>query len=142
MGCTIGRMRFINKLESYSTIEVNTLLSTNSTRFESIENSINANTSAIASLTQQDAVLTEFNNLKPVVHTNQTAISNLQVTDNSLQNQMQSNYLGYFDITNNRLPTLTNLVNSNTTAISTITSVNNNQTNTLNLHVTAISFFF
>ena len=103
-----------------------------------MKNDVDASKTAIATLAAQDAVLTEFNDLKLVVQGNQTTIANLQVQDTSLSNQIQANYLGYFNITNNRPPTLTSTVNSNTTAIANITSINVMQTNTKNSHMTAI----
>ena len=54
--------------------------------------------------------------------------------DTSLSNQTQANYLGYFDITNNRIPELTSTVNSNITAITQLsTNLSGAQTNTITL---------
>ena len=128
-----------NKTELYTATEVDTLFVSNTSRLNTLKNDADVNKTAIATLTAQDAVLTELNDLKLVAQGNQTAIANLQVQDTSLSNQTQASYLGYFDITNNRLPALTSTVNSNITAIANITSINVMQTNTINSHITAVA---
>ena len=70
-----------SKTELYTFSQVDTLFVSNTSRLNTLKIDVDASKTAIANLTSQDAVLSEFNTVKSIVHSEQTAIANLVVQD-------------------------------------------------------------